>query len=83
MKNVKFLFAVARNLEFPLSAVIRNLKVLLPRWQSKKYSPGRRISFFLFFSTHAQLQRNYSERELFESLNRERTRQGLSELQWG
>src|SRR5258708_32944498 len=72
MRNSKFLFAAARNLEFPLFAVIRNLRFLLA------------AAFLFFFSsgTHAQLQRNDSERELFESLNRERTAQGLSELQW-
>ena len=41
-------------------------------------------AFLFFFSTraHAQLQRNDSERQLFEALNRERTSQGLSALQW-
>jgi hypothetical protein len=41
-------------------------------------------AFLFFFSTraHAQLQRNDSERQLFETLNRERTAQGLSALQW-
>jgi uncharacterized protein YkwD len=41
-------------------------------------------ALFCFFSTsaNAQLQRNDSERQLFESLNRERTSQGLSALQW-
>jgi hypothetical protein len=33
-------------------------------------------------SANAQLQRNDSERQLFESLNRERAAQGLSTLQW-
>lgn len=39
---------------------------------------------FCFFSTiaNAQSQRNDSERQLFESLNRERTAQGLAPLQW-
>src|SRR6266853_7040754 len=72
MRNARFLFAVARNLEFPLFAVFRNLKFLL----------AAAFLFFFSSSTHAQLQRNDSERELFESLNRERTAQGLSELQW-
>ncbi len=42
------------------------------------------VAFFCFFSTiaRAELQRNDSERQLFESLNRERTAQGLSPLQW-
>jgi hypothetical protein len=41
-------------------------------------------AFLFFFSTcaNAQLQRNDSERQLFESLNHERTAQGLSPLQW-
>jgi hypothetical protein len=40
--------------------------------------------FLFFFSTsaNAQLQRNDSERQLFQALNRERTAQGLSTLQW-
>jgi uncharacterized protein YkwD len=38
---------------------------------------------FLFFpDANAQLQRNDSERQLLESLNRERTAQGLAPLQW-
>jgi hypothetical protein len=40
---------------------------------------------FLFFScalSNAQLQRNDSESQLFEALNRERTAQGLPALQW-
>ncbi len=40
---------------------------------------------FLFFfsaSAHAQLQRNDSERQLFEALNRERAAQSLVALQW-
>ena len=41
-------------------------------------------AFLFFFSTsaNAQLQKNDSERQLFEALNRERTAQGLSALQW-
>ena len=41
-------------------------------------------AFLFCFSAcaYAQLQRNDSERQLFESLNRERTAQGLSALQW-
>jgi len=40
--------------------------------------------FFCLFPTiaDAQLQRNDSERQLFESLNRERAAQGISALQW-
>ncbi len=42
------------------------------------------IAFLFFFSprANAQLQRNDSERQLFEALNRERTAQGLSTLLW-
>jgi uncharacterized protein YkwD len=42
------------------------------------------VAFFCFLSTiaRAQLQRNDSERQLFESVNRERTAQGLAPLQW-
>jgi uncharacterized protein YkwD len=41
-------------------------------------------AFFFFSSTiaNAQLQRNDSERQLFDSVNRERTSQGLAPLQW-
>jgi hypothetical protein len=41
-------------------------------------------AFLLFSPTRApaQLQRNDSEHQLFEALNRERTAQGLSALQW-
>ena len=41
-------------------------------------------AFLFFFSPRAdaQLQRNDSERQLFEALNRERAAQGLSALQW-
>src|SRR5258708_1660747 len=41
-------------------------------------------AFLFFFSTSAspQLQRNASERQLFEALNHERTAQGLFALQW-
>jgi hypothetical protein len=41
-------------------------------------------AFLFFFSTRAQaqLQRNDSERQLFEALSHERAAQGLSALQW-
>src|SRR5258708_13774343 len=41
-------------------------------------------AFFFCFSAcaYAQLQRNDSERQLFEALTRERTAQGLPALQW-
>ena len=40
------------------------------------------VLLFFSSSTCAQLERNDSERQLFESLNRERTAQGLSPLRW-
>ncbi len=43
------------------------------------------VAAFLFFisaNAQAQLQMNDSERQLFESLNHERTAQGLAVLQW-
>jgi hypothetical protein len=42
------------------------------------------VAFLFCFSTgaHAQLERNDSERQFFEALNRERTAHGLSALQW-
>src|SRR5438477_4854371 len=42
------------------------------------------VAFLFCFSTGApaQLERNDSERQLFEALNRERTAHGLSALQW-
>src|SRR5438445_296819 len=38
--------------------------------------------FFISAGANAQLQRNDSERQLFEALNRERATQNLSALQW-
>jgi uncharacterized protein YkwD len=72
MRNLEFLPAAARNLEFHYPAATRNLKFLLA------------AVFFCFVSApaNAQLQRNDSERQLFESLNHERTAQGFSALQW-
>jgi Cysteine-rich secretory protein family len=42
------------------------------------------VTLICFFSTstNSQLQRNDSERQLFEAVNRERTAQGLSALHW-
>src|SRR6266436_4222505 len=43
------------------------------------------VAAFLFLisaRTSAQLQRNDSERQLFDALNHERTAQGLSALRW-
>src|SRR5260370_10525749 len=61
---------------------MRNLKFLLAAAGNRKLVLA--AAFLLFFSSgmHAQLQRNDSERQLFESLNRERTAHGLSEFQW-
>jgi uncharacterized protein YkwD len=69
MRNSKFLLAATRNF---FHAARRNSKLLLA------------AVFLCLFSApvNAQLQRNDSERQLFESLNRERTSQGLSALQW-
>jgi len=68
----KFLLAAAGNSRVHFSAAVRNLNCLIA------------VAIFCFFSVraHAQLQRNDSERQLFESVNRERTAQGLSSLQW-
>ena len=68
----QFLFAAAGNSRVHFSAAVRNPKVFLA------------AAVFCFFSAsaHAQLYRNDSERQLFESVNRERTAQGLSALQW-
>jgi uncharacterized protein YkwD len=68
MRNSKFLFAAAKH----FLAAIRSLKFLL----------ATAILFFFHLSANAQLQQNNSERQLFEALNRERTAQGLSALQW-
>jgi uncharacterized protein YkwD len=72
MRNLKFLLAATRDLKLHFPAATRNLKVFLA------------AGFFSFLSTpaYAQLQRNDSEHQLFESLNRERTAQGLFALQW-
>jgi uncharacterized protein YkwD len=40
------------------------------------------LLFFFPACANAQLQRNDSERQLFEALNHERTAQGLPALQW-
>src|SRR5258708_23350583 len=40
------------------------------------------LLFFFPACANAQLQRNDSERQLFEALNRERIAKGLSALQW-
>jgi len=62
-----------RSSEFSL-AVTRKSKFLL----------AATATFFFFISAgaNAQLQRNNSERQLFEALNRERATQNLGALQW-
>jgi hypothetical protein len=50
--------------------------------RNSKFLLAAAFLFFLSTSAHAQLQRNDSERQLFEALNRERTAQGLSALHW-
>jgi len=69
-KNAKF-FAAMRSSEVSL-AVTRKSKFLLA------------AIFLLLISAgaNAQLQRNDSERQLFEALNRERATQNLGALQW-
>jgi uncharacterized protein YkwD len=72
MRNLKFLLAAMRISKFLLAAAMRNSRVLL----------AATVLFFISASANAQLQRNDSERQLFEALNRERAAQGLSALQW-
>ncbi|MCU1317006.1 MAG: hypothetical protein JWN63_2328 [Candidatus Acidoferrum typicum] len=50
--------------------------------RNSKFLVAAAVFFFFSTSAHAQLQRNDSELQLFEALNRERTAQGLSALQW-
>jgi Cysteine-rich secretory protein family len=50
--------------------------------RNSKFLLAAALLFFFSTRAHAQLQRNDSERQLFEALNRERTAQGLSALQW-
>src|SRR5256886_3262452 len=72
MRNLKFLLAAMRISKFLLAAAMRNSRVLL----------AATVLFFISASANVQLQRNDSERQLFEALNRERAAQGLSPLQW-
>jgi uncharacterized protein YkwD len=72
MRKSKFLFAAAGNFRVHFSAAARNLKLFL----------AAAVFCFFWASAQAQLQRNDSERQLFESVNRERVAQGLSALQW-
>jgi uncharacterized protein YkwD len=64
--------AAMRNSKFVLAAAMRNSRVLL----------AAASLFLISAGANAQLQRNDSERQLFEALNRERAAQGLSTLQW-
>jgi uncharacterized protein YkwD len=78
MRNSKFLRAPAGSFIFYFPAAVRNLEFLLA-------AALFFASAFLFLfspNANAQLPRNDSELQLFESLNRERTAQGLSALQW-
>ncbi len=50
--------------------------------RKSKFLLAAAFLFFISLRANAQLQRNDSERQFFEALNRERTSQGLSALQW-
>jgi cysteine-rich secretory family protein len=50
--------------------------------RNSKFLLAAAILFLFSTRANAQLQRNDSERQLFEALNRERIAQGLSALQW-
>jgi len=78
MRNFRFLLAAATN-QFP--AAIRNLKFLLAM-RNSKFLLAAIFLFFISAGANAPLQRNDSERQLFEALNRERAAQSLSMLQW-
>jgi len=78
MRNFRFLLAAATN-QFP--AAIRNLKFLLAM-RNSKFLLAAIFLFFISAGANAPLQRNDSERQLFEALNRERSAQSLSMLQW-
>lgn len=71
MRNSKFLWLAKRSFGIVLAAS-GNQKILF----------AAAFLFFFSSSANAQLPRNDSERQLFESLNHERTAQGLSALQW-
>jgi uncharacterized protein YkwD len=92
MRNAKFLLAAARNFGIFLAATrnrrflpagTKSLKFHFPA-ATRNFNSLLAAAFFCFLSSivSAQLQRNDSERQLFESLNRERAAQGLSALQW-
>jgi uncharacterized protein YkwD len=81
MRNSKFLLAATRSFAF-LFAASRNQEFLSAGTRSPKFLFAAAFLFFFSSSAHAQLQINDSERQFFEALNRERTAQGLSALQW-
>jgi uncharacterized protein YkwD len=78
MRNLRFLLGPPGNLEFYVPAAVRIIKSFLAA------AFFFAVIFFFAFSlnVYAQLQRNDSERQLFESVNRERTAQGFAPLQW-
>jgi uncharacterized protein YkwD len=64
---------------------MRNFKFLLCRSPILEFLPAVLFLLFVSFPAAAQsppLQRNESERQLFEALNRERLAQGFASLQW-
>ena len=81
-KNFEFFsVAAARNCEF-VSAATKTFRFLsAAAIGSRKVFLAASFLFFISPNARAQLQMNDSERQLFESLNRERTTQGLSALQ--
>jgi Cysteine-rich secretory protein family len=78
MRNSKFLLAPAGNVEFHFPAAARTLNFLFVA----AFFLATGFLFLFSPNANAQLQRNDSERQLFESVNRERTAQGLAPLQW-
>src|SRR5438132_14311130 len=81
MRNFRFLLATKNSKFF---AAMRTWKVSLAMTRKSKFFLAATATFFFFISAsvNAQLQRNDSERQLFEALNRERAAQSLSALQW-
>ena len=61
---------------------MRNSKFPLAATRKSKFLLAATFSFLISTNANAQLQRNDSERQLFEALNRERAAQNLSTLQW-
>jgi uncharacterized protein YkwD len=93
MGNFKFLLCRFRYLQF-LPRGFRNVKVFLPatflqfllhRFRSLQFLLAATFLFCFTPITRAQsspLQKNASERQLFEALNHERLAHGLSALKW-